>query len=164
MSIKIFFDGISSKYILTEKTNFDGFFCGKNSVKIFVPCYMCEGVQIFWEMILMEFVTILMDFHHNFCHDTNGQISKVSKIFPKFWCKFYFFLLQNVIVWNNALKKFIDMCTLILRCTNIILWLRLMRSEPFKHVKRSEPFKDAIRRHPKLKVLRRINTHYLTQT
>jgi len=93
------------------------------------------------------------------------QISKLSKILPKFWCKFYlFFLLQNVIVWNNALKKFIDMCTLILRCTNIILWLRLMRSEPFNDVKRSEPFKDVIRRHPKPKVLRRINTHYLTQT
>jgi len=163
MSIKIFFDGISSKYILTEKTNFDGFFCKKNSVEIFVPCYMREGIQIFWQMILMESVTILMDFHHNFCHDTNGKFQK----FPKFCLNFdanIFFLLQNVIVWNNALKKFIDMCTLILRCTNIILWLILMRSEPFKDVKRSEPFKNVIRRHPKLKVLRRISTHYLTQT
>jgi len=110
---------------------------------------------------------ILRDDFNGVCHNSDGlpsqflsryrcQISKVSKILPKFWCKFYFiFLLQNVIVWNNALKKFIDMCTLILRCTNIILWLRLMRSEPFK---------DVIRRHPKLKVLRRINSHYLTQT
>jgi len=108
---------------------------------------------------------ILTDDFNGVCHNSDGlpsqclsryecQISKVSKILPKFWCK-YFFLLQNVIVWNNALKKFIDMCTLILRCTNIILWLRLIRSEPFK---------DVIRRHPKLKVLRKINTHYLTQT
>jgi len=140
------------------------FFCGKNSVKIFVPCYMCEGIQIFWQMILMESVTILMDFHHNFCHDTNAKFQKFPKFCLNFDANFIYFLLQTVIVWNNALKKFIDMCTLILRCTNIILWLRLMRSEPFKDVKRSEPFKDAIRRHPKLKVLRRINTHYLTQT
>ena len=43
-----------------RKDQFWWFFCGKNFVKIFVPCYMCKGIRIFWQMILMESVTILV--------------------------------------------------------------------------------------------------------